>query len=540
MRGAWRESFSQTVSRGAGIALAVIVVVGWLTPASAQDAKIRRTALSREERDQVIEDLENMPGFGSETPRTKSRAAPNLSAPTNEMRAIRSLIDEFAKEMALLNVTLTDELSETPAVRGVLGDAYKLTADAAIINRRARTENDHYNLLEDLRKADADWGELSHRLVLMKNLSRDAKSHIANLNDIANDIRKSLSISQQVNYRDLSEKSIMLATYMNSLLEDIRTELRRTPEGPRLITATSKAHQQVLAMTSLSNDQADLETITDQYRRFRELWYPQAAVLQAQKKDYFSPSLRRIAQTDGEIARLLLMQTKFDKTQIVYLASALRKDIDEFFYYATLDICLKLPRGSQAMSTASEFYGVCENFIDTVNSDSSYDEIVDAFRHIEQADRTFIAVFGPIDNDDAAAALEKISQTLNALRTTIQVDREDFNRQAAVSLAAKIANLTDQIDITSRQWLASDRQPFTQECLLATDDLAQQSADLHDLIVSGAGVQKIRQETEKIYGSWREVYGYLIKCQRNERAALGRYSSQLTPALVQMRTLLTQ
>lgn len=537
MRGAWRSWFSQTVSRGAGVTLAVIVIAGWCVEASAQ---IRRVGLSKQERDEVIDDLEKLRGFGSEPARGKSRTLPDLKAPSSEMTAIRPLIDEFAKEIALLNVTLTDEVSETPAARGVLSDSYRLTADSMAINKRARTENDHQNLLDDLRLADADWGELSHRLSLMKNLSREAKSHIANLNDIAIDIRKQLSMTQQVNYRDLSEKTITLATYMNSLVEDIRTELRRTPEGPRLIAATSKAQQQVIAMSDLAEERAELETITDQYRRFRELWYPQAAVLQAQKKDYFSPSLRRIAQTDGEIARLLLMQTKFDKTQIVYLASALRKDIDEFFYYATLDILLKLPRGSQAMSTASEFYGVCENFIDTVNANSDYDEIVDAFRHIEQADRTFIAVFGPVENDDAAAALEKISQTLNALRTTIQVDREDFNRQAAISLAAKIANLTDNIDITARRWLASDRQSFTQDCLSATDDLAQQSADLHDLIVSGAGVQKIRQETEKIYGSWREVYNYLIKCHREERAALGRYSSQLTPALVQMRTLLAQ
>lgn len=540
MRGAWRESFSQTVSRGTGVTLALIVVAGWFTSASAQDGKLRRVGLSREERDQVIDDLEKMRGFGGEPARSKSRTTPDLDAPTAEMKAIRSLIDEFAKEISLLNVTLTDELSETPAVRGVLSDAYKLTADSTEINRRARTENDHHMLLDDLRLADADWGELSQRLSLIRTLSREAKSHIANMNDIADEIRQALSISQQVNYRDLSKKTITLATDMSNLIEDIKTELRRTPEGPRLIASTSKAHQQVLTLTDLSDERADLEMISEQYRRFRELWYPQAAVLQSQKKDYFSPSLRRIAQTDGEIARLLLMQTKFDKTQIVYLASALRKDIDEFFYYATLDICMRLPRGNQAMSTASEFYGVCENFIDTVNADSDYDEIVDAFRHIEQADRTFLAVFGPIENDDAAAALEKISHTLNALRTSIQVDREDFNRPAAVSLAAKIANLTDNIDIMTRRWLATDRQSFTQECLEATDDLAQQSADLHDLIVSGAGVQKIRQETEQMYQSWRVVYNYLIKCQRNERAALGRYSSQLTPAMVQMRTLLAQ
>ena len=295
-----------------------------------------------------------------------------------------------------------------------------------------------------------------------------------------------------------------------------------------------------MQLADLSDDHADLKTLADSYRRFQQLWYPQAAKLQSQNREGFARSLRRIAQSDGELAQLLLLQDRFDKTQIVYLTSALRKDITDFFYYATLDMCLKLPKSNQVMSTASEFYGVCDNFIDTVNGDASYDQIIDAFRYIEQADRSFEDVFGAIGDNDAASALQGISQTLNALRTALQVNHDEFNRQAASSLAAKIANLTDSIDRTTRVWLAHDRQTFSQQCLDDSAALAAAAEKLQQEIVNGGNLAQIRSDTENAYQAWRRVYNYLIKCQTDERASLGRYASQLTPALVDLRTQVAQ
>jgi hypothetical protein len=548
MRGNGRVRFAlgwnAVARRGAGLALAAVLVSGWLSPAMAQSGpktKARQTALSREERDQYINDLSNSREFGGfEDKATRNRRpAEKLDVATPEMKKLRPLIDEFSKEISLLNSQLSDELSETPSVRTLLGDMYKLTADSVLLAKHAKVENDHHLLFDEMQQIDASWGELSYRLGTVRKLSRDSQDSIANLNDIAGEIRQSLDIGQQVNYRDLSNKTVSLATDLENLMEDIQVQLRRTQDGQKLYSSTSKAHQQVLAMADLSDDKSDLKSITKEYERFRELWYPQAAALQS-KDGEFQQSLRRIARTDGEIARLLLIQQKFDKTQIVYLTSALRKQIDEFFQAVPLKQLIQLPKASQALSTADEFYGVCEHFTDTVNGQDDYNHIVDAFREIEQADRNFVKVFGDIDNQDAASSLEKISQTLTALRSAIQVDHDDFSRQTANALAAKIENLTDNIDITSRSWLAHDRQSFSQDCLDETDALAQAAQKLHDEIVNGANVAQIRKDTEDLYQSWRRVYSYLVKCQTDDRPMLGRFSSQLTPALVELRTLVAQ
>lgn len=534
MQGNWRVRFG-----GAGLALAAVLVSGWMSSASAQDLKIRKTALNKEDRNQILEDLGNTRDFGR-IERNKGRPrATGLSAPTAEMKKIRPLIEEFAKEISLLNTQLHDDQSQNPSLRSLLSDTYKVTADSVLLAKDTRIMNDHIMLLDDLRRIDAAWGELSYRLGTVRRLSDEAKDHVDALNEIAVEVRQSLDIGQQVNYRDLSNKTVTMATDLEHLLEDIKTQLSRTQEGKKLYAATSKAHQQVLAMADLSDDRADLPSISREYERFRELWYPQAAVLQDKDRE-FEQSLRRITRTDGEIARLLLIEQKFDKTQIVYLTSALRKEIDVFSNTLPLKELLQLPKANQALASADEFFGVCENFIDTVNTQEDIDHIIDAFRDIEQADRNFLKVFGEIEDEDAALSLEKITQNLNALRAAIQVDREDFNRPAAISLAAKIENLTDNIDVTARRWLAHDRPSFAAECLDETDALARSAQKLHDEIINGSNVVQIRRDTEELYQNWRTVYNFLVKCQTDERPTLGRMSSQLTPALVELRTLVAQ
>jgi hypothetical protein len=525
---------------GTGLVIAVLGL-GLAASASAQGTRAHRVGLSREEQKDFLDDLSNSRAFGrSSNDRRSLPAAPDLDAPTAEMTKLRPLLDEFANEISLLNSSLSNELSQNRTVSSLLSDSYMITADVLDLSKRAKAENDHQLLFDDLRHIDASWGELSHRLKGVRGLNHKTEDHVANLDDIASDIRKTIDISQQVNYRELSMKTIGLATDLENLIDDIQYELHKSQEGTQLTTSTSQAHQQVLQLADLSDDHADLQALASGYRRFQELWYPQAAKLQSQNREGFARSLRRIAQSDGEIAQLLLLQDRFDKTQIVYLTSALRKDITDFFYYATLDMCLKLPKAGQVMSTASEFYGVCDHFIDTVNNDAPYDQIIEAFRYIEQADRSFEEVFAPIPDNDAASALQGISQTLNALRTALQVNHDEFNRQAAAPLAAKIANLTDSIDRTSRVWLAHDRQTFSQQCLDDTDALAAASAKLQQEIVNGANLAQIRSHTEDVYQTWRKVYNYLIKCQTDERSTLGRYASQLTPALVDLRTQVAQ
>ena len=136
--------------------------------------------------------------------------------------------------------------------------------------------------------------------------------------------------------------------------------------------------------------------------------------------------------------------------------------------------------------------------------------------------------------------MSRIVQTTNSLRTSLQVQRDDFDGQSADDLAASIQNFTDQIATISKRWLDQDNQPFANECLQETADLADAAARLHDQIIEGRRPPELGDAMTEVYERWRRVYGYIVKCQTEDRPALGRLATALTPAVVDLRAMLIQ
>lgn len=229
-----------------------------------------------------------------------------------------------------------------------------------------------------------------------------------------------------------------------------------------------------------------------------------------------------------------------DKTQLVYLTASLKKDIDEFFTKTSLLLVIHLPKATKALGTADQFYGVCEHFVDQVNRGADFDDVVDSFRYIEEASRSFSDVYGAINSDKAVAVLQRIEQSVSAIRTSLHLQREDFDRNAAGELAASIAHLTEQLELATRQWLTDDPQSFSTACRQEVATLATQSASIQRNLLRGVPVSQLQREIDDTYEHWRTAYKYLVKCQTEDRPVLGRLSGRLTPALVELRTMISQ
>ena len=62
-------------------------------------------------------------------------------------------------------------------------------------------------------------------------------------------------------------------------------------------------------------------------------------------------------------------------------------------------------------------------------------------------------------------------------------------------------------------------------------------------LVAGSSVflfTQLQSELDHAYEHWRTTYKYLVKCQTDDRPVLGRLSGRLTPALVGLRTMISQ
>jgi len=530
-------------TRGLGLAVvAASLVLSGATLEAQAPPRATQISYDRDTQKSIINDLSDgfLEGFSSRTRPGSVPTTTQLTQPTSQMRAVRPLIRDFADEVSQLGYLLNDEVRRIPSVRPFLTSALNISGMAVSLDKHAQRFNDHTLLQDEFRQLDAQWRELAYRLEAVRGLRKEVRDSITALNDLNEQIRDAIGIRPQVNRRELWQKANDLAQDLRNLMEDIQVELPGT-EGRQFQVQLSRARQQVITLASLFEDQtADMELIVNEYKQFQAIWYPQRAKLQEYDNRYFERSLRRITQTDGEIHQLLLLPTKVDSQQLLYLTSALNKDIDEFFDRMSLKLLMHLPKADRVAGVASEFYGVCENFIDEVNHNAPYDQLVDAFRYIESAERSFYGVFGDLQSDEARAALRQISQTIGALRSAMQVQGDDFDRQQAIDLAAGLEAYAEQLEWVTKRWLSKDRQPFANACLTSIAQMRDDLADLHQGLVEGASPSQLRRGAESTYNTWRQVYGYLIKCQTEDRANLGRLASKITPALVELRTTLTQ
>ena len=543
------------IGRG-GLRLAALAFAGGSLLASstdmlAQGTPATRTTYTRDQTRDMIDDFSNsLQDRDQERRRTNSnRAFPNpASAPgaapgvvTAELKQLRTLIRDFSNDASQLTYALNEQIRVVPSLRPLYTDALRVSAEAVGLDKRAGQVNDHRQLSEEFQDLDADWRELAYRLESVRGLQAETRDLIANLNDGGEAIRKQLKMQPQLNRQGLYMKTASLAGDLENLIDDIGAELGRSKNAQQYLMQGGRVRQEVLGLAALArDDQADTALVVEEYKRVEAMWLPLAVKLQAEDNRYLERSLRRITQTSGEIHQLLLLPQKMDKQQLVYLTSALKKDIDEFFEKTPLILVVHLPKAKSALATADQFYGVCEHFVDVVNQGTQVDEIVDSFHYIEQAEKTFNEVFSAIDSDRAVAVLQRIDQTVSTIRTALQLQREDFNRSAANDLAASIENLTEQLDFAAKRWLNDDRQPFAKVCLQETASMGDSAVRLHQDLVRGVPVAQLRREMDELYDSWRTVYGYLVKCQTDDRPTLGRLSSRLTPALVELRTMITQ
>jgi hypothetical protein len=524
---------------GAWLVVGLTLLGALADVATAQAPRATRVSYTPEQTKGFIEDLTN--GFMDDIDRRRFQGIDvGAQALTKEMRTVRPLIRDFADEVSQLGYDLNDEVRRIPTLRNLLTDAYKVIALAASLDRTVQRVNDHRLLNNEFQELDASWRELSYRLGNTRGVSRTVTDRIAALNRLHEQIDQAIGVRPQVNRRELMLKINDLATDLRNLIDDVRLEMG-TRDTQRVLVGLNRARQQVVSIAALLDDNTiSSDMITDEYKQFRVLWYPERAKLQEFDNRFFERSLRRISQTDGEIHQLLLLPTKVDSTQLVYLTSALRKDIDEFFDRTSLRLLITLPRSDRVAGVASEFYGVCEHFIDEVNSNVKYEQLVDSFRYIEDAQRNFLSVFQGIQSREALAALSKIELTIEALRSSLQVQSDQFDRRRAADLAALVETTADQLEMAAQRWLSRDRQSFATACLQSIRQMRTQTAQLHQSVISGATTSQLRVQSEQLYDTWRTVYNYLIKCQTDDRPTLGRLSSRITPALVELRTMITQ
>jgi hypothetical protein len=458
-----------------------------------------------------------------------------------EGKSIRPLVRAFSDNLTQLTYALNEQMGQVSGLRQTYTEALRLSGTAVSVNKYSERYGVDRTNVEQLKQLDADWRELAYRIESLRGLTDETLDLVKAVNDADTRIRQLIGIQPQLDRRQLYLKAASLAGDLDHLQEDLAAELGNGQDAQVYRRSVSRLRQIMLNLISVIRDErSDSKTIIEEYKQFETIWTPLIAKLRAEDDRDLDRGIRRVLASVNDVHQLLLLPQKLDQSQFSHLAMTLKKDIDEFLERTPLILVIHLPKAKQALSTADQFYVACEKFTEVVKRSQDQTEIMDAFRQIEVAERAFHDVYHDVDSDKAAAVLNRISQTVSALRSSLHVQRDEFDSRAAEELAASIQNSTEQIETITKRWVEAERPSFTQSCLQDAADLAERAARIHDHIVTGKPHVELKGEVTELYETWRRVYDYLLKCQTEDRQAMGRISSNLTPTLVELRTMILQ
>ena len=505
-----------------------------------QGVPVTRASHSRDRTRGFIDDYTNSLDNDFYVPHQPGHQTPGDTGAV-EGKSLRPLIRTFSDNLTQLTYALNEQMGQVPGLRQSYTEALRLSGTAVSVNKYSEKYGVDRTNLEQLKQLDADWRELAYRLESLSGITDETLDLVKGVNDADHRIRTLIGIQPQLDRRQLYLKAASLAGALDHLQEDLAAELGNGQDAQAYRRLVSRLRQVVLNLVSIIRDErSDSNVIVEEYKQFETIWLPLVVKLREEDNRFIERGLRRVSASVSDIHQLLLLPQKMDQSQFGHLATTLKKDIDEFLERTPLILVIHLPKSKQALSAADQFYVACAQFTEVVKRGQDQTEVMEAFRRIEAAERTFIDVYRDVDSDKAVAVLNRISQTVSALRSSLHVHRDDFDSRAAEDLAASIQNFTEQIEATTKRWLEVERHSFAQACLQDAADLTDRAARLHDDIVTGKPQAELKGEITELYETWRRVYDYLLKCQTEDRQAMGRISTNLTPALVELRTMILQ
>jgi len=514
----------------------------WLMPAAV--AVLAASSLAPAQQpynaNEVIDLYNQQNGFGDAARSYGPASNQPVSLPNNvDLNGIRRGLDSAAADARALNDSLNRQIGYVPAVRAYLADIVRLQALAQSISRRVSTKADLEQALPDLRQLDSDWRLVSYRLAQVRGLDRNATDLIKRLDATGDQLTKMLQIGPSVDYRALVQSTASLSTAISRLVQDLDWEMGRTNEGRQLVLDGQRIQQQAAHLSDTAFQQDSYDHIKQDYSLFQQFWTPFLAKLRSVNNRIIDRDVQQVAAAEREVAAQLRLEQTLDRQQLLYMADNLTRNVDNFFENAPVKMVMRLPEADRALASADAFYGMFENFIDCVNRGENQADLQDAFGYVDSEWNTFSRVYRPLQSTDAQQVLNAIDKDVASLRGALLI-QEGFDRRKASELAALVDNLASYIDRDTRNWLAKARPAYAADAQREVANFRAGSRELHEALVAGANLREVRQMCDALFDNWRRVYGHIIKCQTSERPSLASTSSQMTPALVELRTLLAR
>ena len=460
---------------------------------------------------------------------------PQLNASRININEVRQTLNEFSKDSSALAISLNRIMYQVPGVREYIADVLKIRARASILSDRMNRSSDLNQIASEYGEIDQLWRVVSLQLENVRGLDRETQSLIARMNQSERKLGDLLQTGPQLKRTELLTQTSALSNALGILVEDIEIEFSREPQRFELVRAGQEVEQRMVQVSNLIIDRQSYDSIKREYLAFRDSWNSFATRLRPYHNRIISRGIQRVVQQDRSIQELLwLPQDGANMQEIAHLTEALKRDVDEFYRRATLRLLISLPPANY-IATSDEFYGTVENLIDTVNHNESTNNLITSFSYIEQSWKDFSAMFHTVESPAALQLLDKVNNSINALRVSLRIEQPSESIDLA-KLVVSLETQSTQLSVIAEQWLATESPSFRQSTQNSIRDFSNTAHELHRIILmQPAATALVRSKSSELFESWFQVHENISRCETREKYQLQETAVRITQMLMDLR-----
>jgi len=460
---------------------------------------------------------------------------PQLNTSRINIVEVRDNLERFSSDSSALAISLNRVLYQVPGVREHISAVLKVRARSSILAEKARRNSNVALIAAEYGEVDQLWRVVSNQLDQVRGLDRESKNLITRMNETDRRLGNLLQTGPQLQRTELLRETSALSNALSILVEDIELELSRESQKFELVREGQKVEQRIIQVSNLIIDRQNYDSIKREYLAFRDSWYTFATRLRPYHNRILSRGIQRVVQQDRSIQELLwLPQDGANLEEIAHLTEALKRDVDEFFRRATLRLLISLPPANY-ISTSDEFYGTVENLIDTVNHNEASNELITSFSYIDQSWKDFSALFHSVESPAALQLLDKVDDSINALRIALRIEEPSENLDLA-KLVVALETQSAQLLIVVEQWLTTESPAIRRSTQNAIRNFSSIAHELHRLVLTEPSSRAlITAKSSELFESWFTVHEKISGCDSREKYQIQEAAVRITQMLMDVR-----
>jgi hypothetical protein len=456
-----------------------------------------------------------------------------------ELQQAQQAITRFANDAGLLISALRIEERYSPNVRGLIGDALRVKADADVLVQRAAYMTTIRQFTDEYANIDQQWRVLSNQLKQIPNVGSRVVQEVNRVNQSAEAIARNSKLDPQMQRDELMQSFHALAADLKYLSDDIGTDLWSHPNRDTLAQQVFDLQNRTNQLVSAVQYNYGYQYVKGSYEQFFEKWMVTKRSLREIDNQNLQRHIDHVTQATERLHELLWLPPFVDGGDILYMANTLKTNLDSICDGISLTKLMALPNSDKIFAAAREFYSMCDQFRSTVSSAQEFDEVQWDFREVDVAWNDLRNLIVNLKDQSTMQNIAQIDNSIMDLRDALG-QQSTVDTHEIMEVVSTIDNMTDLLYYDLNRYVGqSNRYPasFRSQAVNSAMNLHRTAHTLYESVAQKHSASTIRQQSQALVSQWNDLQQYLAKIPADERAHIARTSGQIGPALAKLQVM---